>query len=50
MVEACFKNGPHFLGGFAIQKWMEIFVNQFLDYAGTLCKGNEVVFFLVSES
>lgn len=50
MVEACFENCPHLLGGFAIQKWVEVFDNEFFDYAGALYKSNEVVFFLIFES
>ena len=49
-MEAYFENCPHLLGGFAVQKWVEVFIEEFFDYAGDLCESNEVVFLLISES
>ena len=50
MVEACFENCPHLLDCFAVQKWVEVFVDEFFDYADVLCESNEVILLLISKS
>ena len=43
-------NCSYLLSGFAVQEWLEVFVNKFFDYTGFFCESNKLIFFLISES